>query len=80
MSDLMQCADCGKRISKSAAACPHCGAPNKAAKRKKRGNTQGAGCLLLLVGGGLVLAGISPGVGGFLAVIGLVVLVVGFFL
>jgi RNA polymerase subunit RPABC4/transcription elongation factor Spt4 len=27
MSNLVECSDCGKEISKQAKACPHCGAP-----------------------------------------------------
>ena len=44
------CTKCGEKISKKAAACPHCGVP-----RKRRTSPVARGCLmLLLVVGGLI--------------------------
>lgn len=54
----------------------------KRARRSRRGNTQGCGCLLFFIG--LVITGASLGIGSPIGVplmiIGIVVLIVGFFL
>lgn len=65
---LIKCKECGKEMSGEAAACPACGKPNVAAKKKEMDGKQGMGCLLFLVGGGLLL---------FFPMLGLPVLVVG---
>lgn len=54
---LIKCADCGKEFSDSAAACPNCGRPNKAAPAKKSIGCAGIGCLTIIVAtiiGGIV--------------------------
>ncbi len=48
---LRKCKDCGGDVSKKAETCPHCGAP----LRKKKGGSQVAGCLVLIIIG-VVLA------------------------
>ena len=84
---LISCDECGKEISNKATSCPYCGAPTKWGKketkkerRKKRGNVQGAGCLLIILSIilGLTVLGIPFAV--FLGIVGLVVLVIGLFL
>lgn len=83
---LIICIECSKIISDNAATCPHCGAPTKygqkqakKARRIKKGNVQGVGCLLMMIVIilGLTVIGIPFAV--FIFVAGLVVLVVGFF-
>ena len=39
--NLTLCPDCDKQISKSAAACPHCGAPGSTIRSKKKAQNQG---------------------------------------
>lgn len=51
---LIDCPDCKKEMSKAAPVCPHCGRPNKQAKRAEQANKQGIGCLVALMGLGLV--------------------------
>ena len=84
---LMNCTECGKEISDKAASCPHCGAPTKwgqketkKERRKRRGNVQGAGCLLIILAIilGLTVIGIPFAV--FLGIVGLTVIVIGLFL
>lgn len=82
---LINCQDCGKEISTKARACPGCGRPTDSAaeeekktRRNKRGNTQGMGCLLILLS--LFAVFLSPLLGGPLFLIGLVVLIAGFFI
>lgn len=48
---LKNCKECGKEVSSSAAACPHCGAPQK---RKPHG----CGTLIAVIIGGAILAGV----------------------
>ena len=45
---LIRCKECGKEVSRNAAACPNCGAPIK-----KKGTSLGAGCLTILILTGL---------------------------
>lgn len=78
---LIKCPECQTEISDQALACPKCGAPQVAAKkaaRKKKSDVQGAGCLLILLG--FVLAAGAGYMWGWVAVIGLVILVIGFFI
>ena len=84
-SNLMPCPDCGKEISIKARACPGCGSPtsvaveeDKSKRRNKRGNTQGLGCLLMLLS--LFAVFLSPLLGGPLFLIGAVILIAGFFI
>jgi len=82
---LTNCPDCGKEISTKARACPGCGRPTdvaaeqeKKTRRNKRGNTQGMGCLIMLLS--IFAVFLSPFLGGPLFFIGLVILIVGFFI
>lgn len=84
---LMNCTECGKEISDKAASCPHCGAPTewgqketKKERRKKRGNVQGAGCLLIILAIILGITVVGAPFAIFLGIIGLVVMVIGLFL
>ena len=82
---LISCPECGREISDKAPACPHCGAPTKVADKneeerkkartKQRANTQGFGCLLIIIG--VILAAVTGGVGGIVAAVGLIVLIYG---
>jgi len=76
---IIKCTECGKEISSEALDCPGCGKPQtetqKSARRKKRGNTQGAGCLIILIGGGLCL--LSPAIGAIAFIVGFVILLIG---
>ena len=78
---LINCKECGKEMSSSASACPSCGKPAedvaKKERSKKRGNVQGAGCLIIIVG--FVLMLLSPIVGTLALAAGIVVLLIGFF-
>lgn len=83
---LINCAECGKEISDKASSCPNCGAPTKYGKKQakkerthRRGNVQGAGCLLIIISILLGLTVIGIPFAGFLGVVGLAVLIVGFF-
>jgi uncharacterized membrane protein YvbJ len=87
MMALIQCKECLKEISKKASACPNCGAPTKWGKKtakrernKRRGNTQGAGCLLIILSIILGSTVVGTPIAIPLVIIGLVILVVGFFL
>lgn len=53
---IMPCPECGKEISNTVQACPHCGF---VMKRKKSGNT---GCLIFFIVFGLlvIIAGMAP--------------------
>jgi len=82
--NLIACVDCGKQISASARSCPGCGRPtfvaleeDKKTKRNKRGNTQGMGCLLIVLS--LFAISLSPFISGALFLVGLVILIAGFF-
>lgn len=88
---LITCIDCRAQISDRARACPHCGAPVRAVqdddpredvvdylrrrRRHDRGNTQGCGCLMLIIGVPLCIA--FPPLGALLALLGLVILIYG---
>lgn len=73
---LVKCPECDKDLAEDAALCPHCGKPNKKAQYRKRSNVQGSGCLMLFLGLGLFL--LSPFLGGVMAIVGLVILLIGF--
>jgi hypothetical protein len=83
---LTPCNECGKEISDKAALCPHCGAPTKWGKKKakkerrhRRGNIQGVGCILIILA---IILGVTVLGAPFaiaLGIIGLVILIVGFF-
>lgn len=84
---LVSCKECGKEISDEAASCPHCGAPTvwgkkqaKKERRKRRGNVQGAGCLLIILAILLGFTIIGAPFGMFLGVLGLVILIIGLFI
>lgn len=83
---LVKCEACGKEISSEAPICPGCGDPtqwgkdtSKSERRKKRGNVQGAGCLIIVLALilGLTVVGLPFAI--ILGGAGLVVLVIGFF-
>lgn len=85
--NLISCRDCGTKISKKAEICPKCGAPTPAGKKAKRkernrrrGNAQGCGCLLIVIGFFLGVTLIGAPFGGLLVMIGIIILIVGFFL
>lgn len=75
---LIKCPECEKEMSEDASQCPACGKPNKKLRNKKRSNYQGGGCLMFIIGGALCI--ISPFLGGIVAIVGLVVLLVGLFI
>jgi len=82
---LIPCPSCKKEISPLASSCPNCGRPTehgvqiiKDAKRSRRGNVQGVGCLTLLIA--LVFILISPVVSYLLFPIGIVIILVGLFI
>jgi uncharacterized membrane protein YvbJ len=84
---LISCNECGKEISDKASSCPNCGAPTKWGKkeakkerRNRRGNVQGAGCLVIILAIILGLTVIGAPFAIFLGIIGLVVLIIGFFI
>jgi uncharacterized membrane protein YvbJ len=84
---LIKCKECGKEISDQATACPNCGAPTqygqedeKKERRKKRGNVQGAGCLIIILALILGFTVIGAPFAVFLGIIGLVILIVGLFI
>ena len=83
---LICCNECGKEISEKAELCPHCGEPTKWGKKKakkerrhRRGNIQGAGCILIILAIilGVTVIGVPFAIA--LGIIGLAVLIVGFF-
>ncbi|MDD5207245.1 MAG: zinc ribbon domain-containing protein [Desulfobacterales bacterium] len=83
---LIQCAECGKEISDKAASCPHCGAPtqhgevaDKKARRARRGNIQGAGCLLMIIALVLGFTMVGAPFAILLGVAGVIILIVGLF-
>jgi hypothetical protein len=92
LSNLFECKDCGKEISKKASSCPNCGAPTTYGKKQekkkerkqkeqrssKRSNRQGCGCLLIVLAVVLGLSLIGAPLAGLIFIIGVVVLVVGF--
>lgn len=73
---IVKCPECGNDMAEDAAQCPHCGKPNKKAQYRKRSNYQGSGCLMFLVG--MLLCVLSPFLGGVVAIVGLVILLIGF--
>nr|WP_319396319.1 hypothetical protein [uncultured Desulfobacter sp.] len=91
--NLVPCRDCGATISKAAPTCLSCGAVTKAGKKdkrkertRKRGNIQGAGCLLVILAFMLAVIGTIVGLGILglplafvLGIIGFVVLLAGLF-
>jgi len=84
---LIKCQECGKEISDQATACPNCGAPTKYGqkdakkeRRKRRGNVQGAGCLIMISALILGFTVIGVPLAIFLGIIGLVTLIVGLFI
>jgi uncharacterized membrane protein YvbJ len=85
---LIDCPECGKRVSSQAAACPDCGCPltqnhpvqtiEKTAKKYKATTALGAGLIIL----GLVISfatcsqatdSDTPIYGGFIALLGLII-------
>ena len=81
---LIDCEECGKEISKKAELCPNCGAPTKWGKKQakkskisKRGNTQGCGCLLILVAIALGFTVVGLPFAGVIGIIGLIILIIG---
>ena len=63
---LTTCRDCGREVSTSADACPHCGAPIRGSFRGEGCLSRNRGCadLLLILVGGLVLLMILAACGG----------------
>ncbi|WP_043807453.1 zinc ribbon domain-containing protein [Desulfatibacillum aliphaticivorans] len=81
---LISCEECGEKISEKAESCPKCGAPTKAGKKAqkkarvaKRGNTQGVGCLLILLSVVLGLTVVGAPVAALLFIVGFVILIAG---
>lgn len=82
---MIKCSECGNEISDQAMTCPNCGAATiagnkhkkeeKKAKNNQRANTQGCGCLLIILGG--IIGFFTGGLGGVLSIIGLVFLIYG---
>lgn len=48
---MIKCAECGREISDTAAACPGCGAP----ARKKKRSSDGIGWVILVIGAGAIV-------------------------
>ncbi len=73
---MIACYECSSEMSNKASACPRCGAPNhaerKRAETKARSAKQNQGCLLVLIGIPLGLA--LPPVGAVFFIVGLVYL------
>jgi hypothetical protein len=65
-------------MSPNALTCPHCGAPNKKAMRKKQSSTQAVGCLSVILG--IILFFLMPLLGVPLVIAGIVVLIISLFL
>lgn len=86
---LITCPECGNKISSQASACPKCGSPTpadvqktKIKLRNKKGNMQGAGIIMMIIGAGLAAG--SGGMDGTLlglvvGVFGLALVIVSFF-
>ena len=83
---LINCPECGKEVSDKATSCPKCGAPTEYGKKetkkeriKKKGNVQGAGCLIMILALilGFTVLGIPFAI--IFGIIGLVILIVGLF-
>ncbi len=81
---LIPCPECGKEISDKAPACPQCGAPTIAGKKAdkkasvaKRANTQGMGCLMIILSIALGLTVIGAPLASLIFVVGLIVLLIG---
>ena len=84
---LIKCQECGKEISDKAALCPNCGAPTEYGKKetkkertRKKGNVQGAGCLIMILALILGFTVIGAPFAIILGIIGLVILIVGLFI
>jgi uncharacterized membrane protein YvbJ len=75
---LINCPECKKEMSGDALQCPNCGKPNKKVRNNRRSNYQGGGCLMIIIGAVLCVA--SPFLGGIVAIVGLVFLLIGFFI
>ncbi len=75
---LIKCPECQKEISEDAPQCPNCGKPNNKVRHRNRSNVQGGGCLMFIIG--IVLCVISPFLGGIVAIVGLIVLLISFFI
>jgi len=58
-------------MSAEAAACPHCGKPNKTALHAEQNTRQGVGCALIVIGA-IVGVFVSPLIAGVIFVVGLV--------
>ena len=65
---LIACPECSQQMSKSAAACPHCGAPNKKAKDSK----QAMGCLFVLLA--IPIGLFMPPLGIVVGIVGVVIM------
>jgi DNA-directed RNA polymerase subunit RPC12/RpoP len=52
---LIRCAECSKKISDKATACPHCGAPIEISVKKRGRASSGFGCLALLIVVGVIV-------------------------
>ena len=71
---MIDCDECGNRISDRAAACPHCGAPIVTTGRGIKGH-QVLGLVVMVSGLALFLATSDPGwnaIGGMLTVLGFI--------
>lgn len=79
---LVTCPDCAAKISDVAPACPHCGRPRDGMTtvlgraNGQHGATKVLSVLLLLVGGFMFVSGSWPLIGAFLAICGIVCLVI----
>lgn len=65
---LIACPECQQQMSKSATACPHCGAPNK----KQKDSKQAMGCFFILLA--IPLTFFLPPVGIVVGIVGLVLM------
>ena len=68
---FVQCAECGREISSEAVACPQCGKPGVAARKKAQDNKQLIACVLMLVGPFVARALLEPLAGGATFLVGL---------
>ena len=75
---MIQCKECKTEMADTAESCPKCGAANKKINRKRRGNVQGCGCLIFLLGIPFIF--LLPPLGVFLAAVGFIILIVGLLL
>jgi len=81
---LISCKECGKEISPRADRCPNCGDITKYGKKldrkakiNKAGNTQGIGCLLILLAGALGLTVVGLPFAFAIGAIGVIILIIG---